>query len=99
MLSFFEYLAILPLALKSCHLFLPASSSRFAFTLRGAFGGRAGPSLTLLGSLRTWLARVGFMLAAAEMTFPGVGVVVEAVVVLLLLDDGSSGFGLVEDVG
>ena len=89
MLSFFEYLAILPLALKSCHLLLPASSSRFAFTFRGAFGGRAGPSLTLLGSLRTWLARVGFMLAAAEMTFPGVGMVV------LLADDGS----LVEDIG
>ena len=77
------------MALKSCHLLLPASSSRFAFTFRGALGGRAGPSLTLLGSLRTWLARVGFMLAAAEMTFPAVGVV----------DDGSRGFGLVEDMG
>ena len=60
--------------LKSCHLFLPASSSLFALTLRGTFAGRTGPSLTLLGSFFAWLASVGSMLAAADITLLLVGI-------------------------
>ena len=57
-----------PLLAKSFHFILPASSSRVAFTLRGTLAGRAGPSLTLLGSLRAWLASAGLISAAAEIT-------------------------------
>ena len=67
-LSFFATLPTLPLVEKSCHLFLPASNSLFALTFLGTFAGRIGPSLTLLGSLFAWLASVGSMLAAAEIT-------------------------------
>lgn len=65
---------------KSCHLLLPASSSLFAFTFRGTFPGRTGPSLTLLGSFFAWLASVGSIFAAAEITFvlAGIGGVVAA---------------------
>lgn len=66
MLSFLAPLLNLDLLVKSCHLDFPASSSLLAFTLRGTLFGRGGPSLTLLGSLRAWLASVGLISAAAE---------------------------------
>ena len=72
-LSFFATLPTFPFIVKSCHLLLPASSSLLAFTFRGTFAGRMGPSLTLLGSFLAWLASVGSMFAAAEMTFVFVG--------------------------
>lgn len=72
MLSFLLVFPNLDLLVKSCHLDLPASSSLLALTLRGSLAGRAGPSLTLLGSLRAWLASVGLISAAAEMT-PALG--------------------------
>lgn len=67
MLSFLPILPLLLLA-KSFHFIFPSSSSRFALTFRGSLVGRAGPSLTLLGSLRAWLASAGLMSAAAEIT-------------------------------
>ena len=68
-LSFFPaFPALDPLALNSCHLLFPASNSLFAFTFLGTLAGRMGPSLTLLGSLFAWLASVGLISAAAEMT-------------------------------
>ena len=72
MLSFLPNLPLpLVLAAKSFHLFLPSSSSRLALTLRGALAGRAEPS-PLAWSLRAWLASVGLISAAAEIT-PGGG--------------------------
>ena len=50
MLSFLPALPNFPLVAKSCHLFLPASSSLFALIFLGTLAGRTGPSLTLLGS-------------------------------------------------
>ena len=50
MLSFLAVFPDFPRTEKSCHLFFPASSSLFAFTFLGTFGGLTGPSLTLLGS-------------------------------------------------
>lgn len=73
MLSFLPGRPSLVLLAKSCHLDLLSSSSRVALTFRGTFAGRAGPSLTLLGSLRAWLARAGLMSAAAEMTLEWAG--------------------------
>lgn len=67
MLSFFAAFPNFDLLVKSCHFDFPASSSLLAFTFRGTLFGRAGPSLTLLGSLRAWSARVGLISAAAEM--------------------------------
>jgi len=52
---------------KLCHFDLFDSSSFVALIFFAAFGGRGGPSLTLLGSF-AWLASVGLMFAAAEMT-------------------------------
>ena len=68
MLSFLATLPIFPFTEKSCHLLFPASSSLFAFTFRGTLAGLTGPSLTLLGSRRAWVASAGSMSAAAEMT-------------------------------
>ena len=59
---------ILLLFAKSFHLFFPSSSSRVAFTFRGTLAGRVGPSPASFGSLRAWLANVGLMSAAAEIT-------------------------------
>lgn len=69
MLSFFATLPVLPFEEKSCHLLFPASSSLLALTFRGTLAGLVGPSLTLLGSFLAWLARSGFMSAAADITF------------------------------
>lgn len=68
-LSFFANFDVFPFVLNSCHLLLPASNSLFALTFLGTFGGRVGPSLTLLGSLFAWLASAGLISAAAEMIF------------------------------
>lgn len=73
MLSFLATLPNLPLVEKSCHLLFPASNSLFALTFLGTLAGLIGPSLTLLGSLRTWVANAGLMSAAAEMTLEFTG--------------------------
>jgi len=73
MLSFFPAFPILLLFEKSCHFVLPASSSLLAFTFLGILAGLAGPSLTLLGSFRAWLASAGLISAAAEITLEFAG--------------------------
>lgn len=74
-LSFFAVLPNLPLDAKSCHLFLPASSSLFALIFLGTFAGLTGPSLTLLGSLLVCCASSGSISAAADimLVFTGGG--------------------------
>ena len=74
-LSFLATFPVFPFVANSCHLLFPASSSLLALTFRGTLAGRVGPSLTLLGSFLAWLARVGSIFAAAEMTFVFAGMV------------------------
>lgn len=73
MLSFLPILPALVLFVKSCHFDFPRSSSLLAFTFLGSLGGLVGPSLTLEGSVRAWLASAGLISAAAEMTLEFVG--------------------------
>lgn len=68
MLSFFAAFPSFALDVKSCHLDFPASSSLVALTFRGTFGGRGGPSPTLLGSFLASFAKAGLISAAADMT-------------------------------
>ena len=75
MLSFLATFPVFPFVANSCHLLLPASSSLLALTFRGTFAGRVGPSLTLLGSFLAWLASVGSIFAAAEITLVLAGIV------------------------
>ena len=72
MLSFLLLVALanLPLELKSCHDFLPVSSS-FVARIFLAFGFASAPSNALCSAAsRLFFAKSGSMLAAAEMT-PG----------------------------
>lgn len=77
MLSFLPAFPIFPFDVKSCHLDLPASSSRFALIFLGIFAGFGGPSATILGSFFAAVAKAGFISATAVMTFVGAGVGVD----------------------
>lgn len=73
MLSFLPTLPLLVLLVKSCHFDFPRSNSLLAFTFLGNLGGLVGPSLTLEGSVRAWLASAGLISAAAEITLEFAG--------------------------